>query len=78
MLELLMDPYNMATMKPNKVCVDLFFWFVCIYLQYEAVYAHVPKCTFISHLQETSKSNTLWCKLLSALPAARGGTRPCT
>ncbi len=43
MLEMLMDQYNMATMKPNKVCVDLFmrFWFVCIYLQHTPAYAHV-------------------------------------
>lgn len=28
MLEMLMDEYDMATMKPNKVCVDL----VCLHL----------------------------------------------
>lgn len=32
----------------------------------------------VSHLQESSKSNTLWCKLFPSLPSAREGTRPCT
>ncbi len=33
MLEMLMVPYNMATMKPNEVCADLFTCFlVCLHL----------------------------------------------
>lgn len=40
MLDMLMDQYNMATMKPNKVCVDFSFWCVCI-LQSTAIYAHM-------------------------------------
>lgn len=39
MLDMLMNQYNMATMKPNEVRVSLSFRSVCV-LQSVAVYAH--------------------------------------
>lgn len=44
MLEMLTEPYEMATMKPNKVCALAFsVRLLCILLQ------HVTVCTLLRH-----------------------------
>lgn len=76
MLEMLKDEYNMATMKPNKVCVDLFS---CL-LATHTLPLFVPTCVYmhVSHLQEMLKVKPSLMWAVSSLPSARAGTRPCT
>lgn len=78
MLQVLMEPYNMATMKPNKVrertCLCDFAASAWLLMLTCVTGVHIS----VSHLQESSKSNTLWCKLFPSLPSAREATRPCT
>lgn len=51
MLQVLMEPYNMATMKPNKVCTRIYLCdFAASISEYMAVYAHMClECTFQCH-----------------------------
>lgn len=49
MLEILMEPFKMASMKPDKVCVDC-VRFCCSSLQKTGfLCSHVPECTFLCH-----------------------------
>lgn len=62
MLQVLMEPYNMATMKPNKVCTRTYLCdFAASISEYMAVYAHMClECTFQCHTCKKAQSQTLF------------------
>lgn len=62
MLQVLMEPYKMATMKPNKVCVRIYLCnFAASTSEYMAVYSHMClECTFQCHTCKKAQSQTLF------------------
>lgn len=73
---MLMDPYNMATMRPNKVCVWSYVFVFCA--QHTSISALTClECTFVvSYLQEKLKVKHSLMPLVSLPPFCQRGDTP--